>query len=74
MPEYRVEWRKKPFANHNANVLFVEAANPNDAKLIVIDHVEREHGISHGDFAVSGETHRCGAIVETKPVPHGKVK
>jgi hypothetical protein len=45
MQEYRVQWCEQPF-NYNApRVLFVEANNPEDARVIARDYVERRFNI-----------------------------
>lgn len=45
MTEYRVVWCQCPHAYHNKGVLFIEAANEDDAKKIARNHIERTRGI-----------------------------
>lgn len=46
MNEYRVVWQQAPYCNHNRIVEFVQADSEEDAKALMIDHIERKHGIS----------------------------
>ena len=62
--EFRVTWCQRPWNDHVVKVLFVEAVNPEDAKQIVKNHIERKHGIAN--FNVFEPT-------EPQPTPAGRV-
>ena len=65
MIEYEVQWTPCPTAYNETRVIFIEAANPDDAKEIARDHIKRRHGI--GGW-IKFE------IKESVPVPSGRVK
>lgn len=66
MHEYRVTWRHMPFAYNSEQVLFVEAASENDAKLVAIAHLERTKGFTQDTF-------RIQSCAEVSQVPAGRV-
>lgn len=43
--EFRVTWQQHPMCDHWPRVLFVEAANENDAKAVATDYIERKFGV-----------------------------
>ena len=65
MKEYRIKWQQRPHVQHDVNVLFVEANNPEDAKEIARDHIERRFGI---------EWLSIHEVKEAAPMPAGRVK
>ena len=64
MKEFRVIWQVQPYDFNPEQVLFVTAANEDDAKAIAQDHVERKFGIAR--FGV-----RSASIA--KATPKGRV-
>lgn len=46
MVEYEVKWHQCPYRDYPAQVLYIEAASPTDAKAIAEDHVRRTYGIT----------------------------
>lgn len=62
--EYEVEWGQLPRCNHDKHVLFIEARNEEDAKVLAEDHVKRDRGIEW--FEVS-------KVTEAKKMPEGGV-
>ena len=41
MKEFRVKWCRCPTNHNSSKILFIEAANADDAKAIARDHIER---------------------------------
>jgi hypothetical protein len=67
MIEFRVLWCRCPTNYNDGKLLFVTAANANDARAVAVDHIERRYGIPRHDFVVE-------AVTEVKPVPAGMVR
>ncbi len=68
--EYRVKWAQCPHAYHPTQVLFVEAATPEDARKIARDHIERKFGIEWIKFfdVAIATTIPAGKVVDL-PLP-----
>ena len=62
--EYEVEWQQRPLCNHDRNVLFIEARNEEDAKILARDYIKRNRGIKW--FGVD-------KVTEAKKMPEGGV-
>jgi hypothetical protein len=45
MPEFRIKWQECPHFQHRQHVLFIEAPDPETAKAVAKDHIERTTGI-----------------------------
>jgi hypothetical protein len=65
MQEFRIQWRLQPY-NYNAEkLLFVNAANETDAKILAEDHIERKYGTPR--FKIE-------TIQPVRPLPVGSVQ
>ena len=64
MKEFRCVWVACPTSHNQRAVVFVEAENVDDAKLICKDHIRRSTGIA--SFIVE-------SVAEEKPLPKGRV-
>lgn len=62
--EYRVQWHECPTAYNRPGVLYIEAASPDDARALALDHLERRHGIA---------AHIKFTVTEAPPKPAGRV-
>ena len=62
--EYEVEWTKCPTSHNNKSVLFIEAQNKDDARVLARDHIKRSRGI--GWFVID-------KVTEVKKMPEGGV-
>lgn len=51
MSEYRVLWWKTPYKNTRPQVLFVDAASEDHARVMALDYIERTEGTT--GFAIT---------------------
>lgn len=65
MTEYRLEWCQCPHVQFSWRVMFVEAANVDDARAIARDHIERKYGVEW--FSIRN-------VAPARTVPAGVVK
>lgn len=62
--EYEVEWTQCPTAHNHPKVLFIEAQNEKDARVLAKDHIKRSFGIGRSVI---------DKVTETKEMPEGGV-
>ena len=64
LTEYKVEWTQCPTAHNHPKVLFIEAQNEKDARVLAKDYIERNFGIGRSVI---------DKVTEAKKMPEGGV-